>query len=152
MHDLAVPGSRANVDHLVIGLGGLFVIDSKLYRRRLQLDPSGQLWHGRYSPLRCRRCRSRPTAALVLPDPDVVVVPIVAVHGAQVPWGKVVMEGVPVVAARRLPSLLRQLRQCWDPSGSPAWPTRPGPLPRRRLTRQPAGWLSRLVLVARRGV
>jgi hypothetical protein len=48
-------------------------------------------------------------AAQVLPDPDVVVVPILAVHGAQVPWGKVVVQGVPVVAARRLPSMLRQL-------------------------------------------
>src|ERR671911_1457260 len=48
LHDLAVPGSRANLDHLVIGLGGVFVIDSKQYRGRLQLDPSGQLWHGRY--------------------------------------------------------------------------------------------------------
>jgi hypothetical protein len=37
------------------------------------------------------------------------VVPIVAVHGAQVPWGKVVMQGVPVVSARRLPSMLRAL-------------------------------------------
>jgi hypothetical protein len=48
-------------------------------------------------------------AALVLTDPDVVVVPILAVHGAQVPWGKVVADGVPVVAARRLPSMLGQL-------------------------------------------
>jgi hypothetical protein len=48
-------------------------------------------------------------AALVLPDPDVVVVPILAIHGTQVPWGKVVADGVPVVAARRLPSRLRQL-------------------------------------------
>ena len=48
-------------------------------------------------------------AAQVLPDPGVVVVPIVAVHGARVPWGKVVTDGVPVVAARRLPSMLRQL-------------------------------------------
>ena len=38
-----------------------------------------------------------------------VVVPIVAVHGVQVPWGKLVMQGVPVVAARRLPSMLCQL-------------------------------------------
>jgi hypothetical protein len=50
----------------------------------------------------------------VLTDPDVVVVvvvvvPIVAVHGARVPWGKVVMDGVPVVSARRLPSMLRVL-------------------------------------------
>ena len=47
--------------------------------------------------------------AQVLPDPGVAVVPIVAVHGAQVPWGRVVVAGVPVVAARRLPSMLRAL-------------------------------------------
>ena len=49
LHDLAVPGSRANIDHLVIGPGGLFVIDSKHYRGRLQLDGSGRLWRGGYS-------------------------------------------------------------------------------------------------------
>jgi hypothetical protein len=38
-----------------------------------------------------------------------VVVPIVAVHGARVPWDKVVTDGVPVVSARRLPSMLRGL-------------------------------------------
>ena len=43
LHDLAVPGSRANIDHLVIGPGGVFVIDSKQYRGRLELDPSGRL-------------------------------------------------------------------------------------------------------------
>jgi hypothetical protein len=32
-------------------------------------------------------------AARVLPDPGVAVVPIVAVYGAQVPWGKVVTDG-----------------------------------------------------------
>jgi hypothetical protein len=44
LHDLAVPGSRANLDHLVIGPGGVFVIDSKQYRGRLQLDRFGRLW------------------------------------------------------------------------------------------------------------
>jgi len=48
LHDLAIPGSQANLDHLVIGPGGVFVIDSKQYRGRLQLDPTGRLWHGRY--------------------------------------------------------------------------------------------------------
>jgi hypothetical protein len=48
-------------------------------------------------------------AAQILPDPGMAVVPIVAVHGAQVPRGKVVSDGVPVVSARRLPSMLRQL-------------------------------------------
>jgi hypothetical protein len=36
-------------------------------------------------------------------------VPIVAVHGARIPRVKVVMDGVPVVPARRLPSMLRAL-------------------------------------------
>jgi hypothetical protein len=111
LHDLAVPGSRANLDHLVIGPGGVFVIDSKRYRGRLQLDPTGQLWHGRYPLAAALRAVSfeADQAARVLPDPGVAVVPIVAVHGAQVPWGKIVMDGVPVVSARRLPSMLRQL-------------------------------------------
>ena len=110
-HDLAVPGSRANIDHLVIGPGGVFVVDSKQYRGRLRLDSSGQLWHGGYPLAPALRTVDfeADRAAQVLTDPDVVVVPIVAVHRAQVPWGKVVMQGVPVVAARRLPSMLRAL-------------------------------------------
>jgi Nuclease-related domain len=111
LHDLAVPGSRANLDHLVIGPGGVFVIDSKQYRGRLQLDPTGRLWHGRYPLAPTLRAVSfeADQAAQVLTDPGVAVVPIVAVHGAQVPWGKVVMDGVPVVPARRLPGMLRAL-------------------------------------------
>jgi hypothetical protein len=111
LHDLALPGSRANLDHLVIGPGGVLVIDSKQYRGRLQLDPTGRLWHGRYplAPMLRAVSFEADQAALVLTDPDVVVVPVVAVHGAQVPWGKVVMDGVPVVAARRLPSMLGAL-------------------------------------------
>jgi hypothetical protein len=111
LHDLAVSGSRANIDHLVIGPGGVFVIDSKHYRGRLQLDGSGRLWHGRYllGPVLRAVDFEADQAAQILPDPGVVVLPVVAVHGAQVPWGKVVMNGVPVVAARRLPSLLRAL-------------------------------------------
>jgi hypothetical protein len=111
LHDLAVPGSRANIDHLAIGPGGVFVIDSKQYRGRLQLDPSGWLWHGRYPLAPTLRAVSfeADQAALVLPDPGVTVVPVVAVHGARVPWGKVVADGVPVLPARRLPSMLRAL-------------------------------------------
>jgi hypothetical protein len=111
LHDLAVPGSQANLDHLIIGPGGVFVIDSKQYRGRLQLDPCGRLWHGRYPLAPTLRAVSfeADQAARVLPDPGMAVVPIVAVHGAQVPWEMVVTQGVPVVSARHLPSMLRQL-------------------------------------------
>jgi hypothetical protein len=111
LHDLALPGSRANLDHLVIGPGGVFVIDSKKYRGHLQLDRSGRLWHGRYPLAPTLRVVSfeADQAAQLLPDPGVAVVPVVVVHGAQVPWGKVVMDGIPVVSAKRLPSMLREL-------------------------------------------
>jgi Nuclease-related domain len=111
LHDLAVPGSRANIDHLAIGPAGVFVLDSKQYSGRLQLDPHGQLWHGRY-PLAAMLAAVRfeaEQAAQVLAAPGVEVVPIVAVHGAPIPWGKLVVDGVPVVPARRLPSMLRSL-------------------------------------------
>jgi Nuclease-related domain len=111
LHDLAIPGSRANIDHLAIGPGGVFVIDSKQYRGRLQLDPSGQLWHGRYLLGPALRAVSfeADQAAQVLPDPGVVVRPVMAIHGARVPWGKVVMDGIPVVPAECLPSMLLAL-------------------------------------------
>jgi hypothetical protein len=116
LHDLAVPGSRANIDHMVIGPGGVFVVDSKQYRGRLQLDGSGRLWHGRHPLAPTLRAVGfeADRAAQVLADPQVVV-PIVAVHGAQVPWGKVVIDGVPVVPARRLPSMLRALPAVMGP-------------------------------------
>jgi hypothetical protein len=111
LHDLAVPGSPANLDHLAIGPGGVFAVDSKQYRGHLQLDPSGRLWHDRSPLTPTLRAVSfeADQAAQVLPDPGVAVVPVVAVHGAQVPWDKVVIQGVPVMPARRLPSMLRQL-------------------------------------------
>jgi hypothetical protein len=111
LHDLAVPGSQANIDHLLIGPGGVFVIDSKQYRGRLQLDAVGKLWHGHYPLAPAVRAASweADQAAQVLPDSGMAVVSIVAVHGAQVPWGKIVIDGVPVVSARRLPRMLRQL-------------------------------------------
>jgi hypothetical protein len=111
LHDLAVPGSQANIDHLVIGPGGVFAIDSKQYRGRLQLDAVGKLWYGRHPLAPALRAASweADQAAKLLPDPGMAVVPIVAVHGAQVPWGKVVIDGVPIVPARRLPSMLCQL-------------------------------------------
>lgn len=50
LHDLHVPGSKANVDHLVIGPNGVFAVDSKAHTGVLTAG-SDTLWRGRY-PLR----------------------------------------------------------------------------------------------------
>jgi hypothetical protein len=42
-HDLAVPGSRANADHLIIGPAGVLLVDSKNWRGRLAFAPDGTL-------------------------------------------------------------------------------------------------------------
>jgi hypothetical protein len=128
LHDLAVPRSQANLDHLVIGPGGVFVIDSKQYRGRLQFDQSGRLWHGRYPLAPALRAVSfeADQAALVLTDPDVVVVPILAVHGTPVPWGKVVATVCRWWQPGGCQACFVPSRRCWGPSGSQTWPPRPG--------------------------
>jgi Nuclease-related domain len=110
-HDLRVPGSKANIDHVVIGPPGIFVIDAKHYRGRLHLSHDGQLWHGRYflaPTLSTTRWEADKLQARI-GAADVAVVPIVAVWGAAVPFGQVTAHDVTVVPARRLPGLLRSL-------------------------------------------
>jgi hypothetical protein len=111
LHDLAIPGSQANIDHLAVGPGGVVVIDTKQYRGRLHLDRYGFLWHGRHlliSTLRRVRWQAD-QADEVLGVPDVQVAALVAVHGASVPLGRLDSDGVTVAPARRVPDLLRAL-------------------------------------------
>jgi hypothetical protein len=47
-HDLALPGSPANVDHLVIGPSGVFAIDSKQWTGSVHQGADGLAWHNHY--------------------------------------------------------------------------------------------------------
>jgi Nuclease-related domain len=111
LHDLAIPGSKANLDHLVIGPGGVAVIDSKQYRGRLWLDSSGLLWGGgQLLSMTLRKVRwEADQADELLGVADVQVPAIIAVHGARVPWGCLQLDGVTVVPARQVPDLLQAL-------------------------------------------
>jgi hypothetical protein len=117
LHDLAIPGSAANIDHLVIGPGGVIVVDSKRYRGRLRLDRQGMVWHGRrllVSALR-RVLWAADQADEVLAIADIQVAAVVAVHGASVPRGLPQADGVTIVPARRLPDLLQALPPMFGP-------------------------------------
>jgi hypothetical protein len=111
LHDLAIPGTPANIDHLVIGPGGVALVDTKQYRGRLQLVSYGLLWHGRHLLVATlRKVRwAADQADEVLGVADVQVVAIMAVHGAKVPWGRLQADGVIVAPARRVPDLLQAL-------------------------------------------
>src|SRR5574341_1196879 len=107
-HDLAIPGSRANADHLVIGPPGVFLIDSKHYRGRLTLTPEGTLWYGHHS-LTGILATVRWEAAVLCQVLSTSANPMLCVHGAQLPWGELMVEGVPVLATDRLATTLRAL-------------------------------------------
>jgi Nuclease-related domain len=111
LHDLAIPGTQANIDHLVIGPGGVIVVDSKRYRGRLRLDHDGMVWHGRHLLVSALRkvLWQADQADEILGIADITVAAVVAVHGASVPWGLLRADGVTIVPARRLPDLLQAL-------------------------------------------
>jgi hypothetical protein len=111
LHDLAIPGTQANIDHLVIGPGGVLAIDTKQYRGRLWLDHDGLVWHGRHLLLATlRKLRwAADQADEILGVADVQILAIMAVHGASVPWGRLTADGVIVAPPRRVPDLLQAL-------------------------------------------
>jgi hypothetical protein len=111
LHDLAIPGTQANIDHLVIGPGGVLVVDSKQYRGRLRLDGYGMVWHGRHLLVSALRkvLWQADQADEVLGVADVQVAAVVAIHGTSVPWGCLQADGVTIVPARRVPDLLQAL-------------------------------------------
>ena len=47
LHDRRVPGSRANIDHLVVYPSGVFVVDAKLYTGQVHVKDVGGLFSGR---------------------------------------------------------------------------------------------------------
>jgi hypothetical protein len=127
LHDLAIPGSRANIDHLVIGRGGVVVIDSKQYRGRLRLDPAGLLWHGRHllSMTLRKVLWEADQADELLGVADIQVAAIIAVHGTRVPWGRLQVDGVTVAPAQLVPDLLQALPpilgpECLSAHGPPS--------------------------------
>jgi Nuclease-related domain len=101
LHDLAVPGSPANVDHLVIGPSGVFVIDSKQWTGSVHQGTDGLAWHNHY-PLDRTLETVRWEAATVGRLLGTRTAALLCVHGAHVQGGGVDAHGVAIVPAGRL--------------------------------------------------
>jgi hypothetical protein len=110
-HDLAVPDSRANADHLLIGPAGVFLADSKNWRGHLVFAPDGTLWHGSY-PLTATLATIGFEARAIadaLAVRGLAVEPLLVVHGSTIPWGEQYLGGVAVLPAGRLVATLLAL-------------------------------------------
>ncbi len=119
-HDLAVPGSPANIDHLVIGPTGVFVIDSKLYRGAVRVGLDGRLWYGGRSLDRVLGTlwwEAQQVAEALAAGPEIHVYPVLCMHEARLPWlEELTIDGVPIVAGSALYMALRTTRQPLGPA------------------------------------
>jgi hypothetical protein len=100
-HDLAVPGSSANVDHLVIGRSGVFIIDSKQWTGEVRQGADGLVWHNRY-PLDRTLETVRWEAQQVSRVLGTHTAALLCVHGAHVQHGGLHAQGVAIVPAHQL--------------------------------------------------
>jgi hypothetical protein len=117
-HDLAIPGSAANLDHLVVGPTGVFVIDSKRYRGHLHYS-AGRLWHGRRPldrTLDTLWWEATQAAETLGFGPDLHIYPVLCVHVARLPWlRELLIDGIPVLAPGALRPALQTTRQALSP-------------------------------------
>jgi hypothetical protein len=100
-HDLALPNSPANLDHLVLGPSGVFVIDSKQWTGQVQQSSDGLIWHNHYRldrTLATVRWQAETLGRLL----GVPVAPLVCVHGARIQGGGLHAQGVAIVPATLL--------------------------------------------------
>jgi Nuclease-related domain len=101
-HDLAVPGNTsANVDHLVIGPTGVFVIDSKQWTGQVRQGADGLAWHNHYPldrTLETVRWEAETIGRLL----GTRAAALLCVHGAHVQHAGVDTQGVAIVPTHLL--------------------------------------------------
>jgi hypothetical protein len=101
-HDLAMPGnSSANVDHLVIGPSGVFVIDSKQWTGSVHQGADGLTWHNHYPldrTLETVRWEARAISRVL----GTRAAALLCVHGAHVHGGGLHVQDVAIVPAHLL--------------------------------------------------
>lgn len=112
-HDLGVPGSRANIDHLAVGRTGVWVIDTKTTRAPVHIGLGSVRLGGRRLSTESVRWQ----AEVVSDRLGVKARPLVALHcggspdGSRIPRRGVRRGGVRVVLAEDLARRLRRGRR-----------------------------------------
>lgn len=101
LHDLQVPGSKGNIDHVVIGPGGAFMIITRRHDEGVAFR-DGQLFVGDTS-MRPDLEAARQEATLLAQSLGVQIAPVLGLCGAPVPASvPPVVEGVLVTAAEQI--------------------------------------------------
>lgn len=108
LHARAIPGSEAQIDHLVIGPTGVYAVDSEKWDKRLpvRVQMGKKLFHGPFDMKpRLTEARWEATQASELISKaygrEVTVVPSLAIYGPPVPWKIMTIRDVDVYEGGR---------------------------------------------------
>lgn len=108
LHARAIPGSEAQIDHLVVGPTGVYAVDSEKWDRRLpvRVQMAKKLFHGPFDMKpRLTEAKWEATEASKLISEsfgrEVSVVPSLAIYGPPVPWKIMSIRGVDVYQGDR---------------------------------------------------
>jgi len=115
----AIPGTDSVIDHLVVGPGGVFAVDSERWDRRLPIrtvaanSKAGPvLYHGPFSQkdrLAHARWEAAQASRLLSTDlgREISVYPAMVVYGPMIPWTVANLRGVDVFAGRAIGKYFR---------------------------------------------
>lgn len=108
LHARAIPGSEAQIDHLVVGPTGVYAVDSEKWDKRLpvRVQSGKKLFHGPFDMKpRLTEAKWEASQASELISKafgrEVVVVPSLAIYGPPVPWKIMTIRGVDVYQGDR---------------------------------------------------
>lgn len=112
LHDRRIPGSRANIDHIVIGPPGVFVVESKSFSGTLEIRGSEVYVAGRRRTAMLDEVRREVAAVEAALGPEfaalgIRVMPLICVHRAELPLFRSEADGIPIVSAKGMVKRLR---------------------------------------------
>lgn len=121
LHDRKIPRSRANIDHIVIGPPGIFVVETKSYQGSLQIRGDEIFVAGRrkngWIPEVQREAAAAETAlADEIAAHGWTVTPVICVHRADLPWFRSEVQGIRVVSGKDLIARLRKAEPVLTPA------------------------------------
>jgi hypothetical protein len=113
LHDRQIPGSRANIDHIVIGPPGIYVVETKSLGGSLQIRDNEVFVSGRRRTKMIDEVKREALAvqtalAKELAARGWMVTPVICVHRADLPWLRSEVAGVRIVSGKDLVKRLRE--------------------------------------------
>jgi hypothetical protein len=146
LHDRRIRGARANIDHVVIGPGGVFVVESKRMKGKLRLRGDTVFVRGRRTSMVEEVLREADAVSTVLAASgraDVRVQPLLYLQEVDAPWFLGQPAGIPIVLSgrqlrRKITSVPEVLTDAEVESIAALLDERLAPMLRELLTPRPA--------------